>query len=536
MVAALVWCGAFLLAPSAGARPHCAGKVATVAKHGGRIKGTARPDVIVGGAGPDQISSGGGRDLICSGGGADIINGGTGRDRILAGAGNDTIIGGPGGEVAIGGSGDDRLYGGQQDDRLIGSAGNDVLVGDHGKDALRGMAGDDWLRGDIGNNDYDGGPGNDTASFATELNMNVSLTAAAAGPDGRSSMHNIENVVGSVGVDNIRGNGFPFASIVRGLGWPAGQGSDRCTGFPEADCGQSPTGGVTPAVIVDASGPDPGVIIVGGAKTDAIRLSGGGTGVRVSDSSPLATTTGCSGAGTTAVSCAVPGRLDYVAVFGMGGDDSITSDSDFGATTTAVLDGGAGSDRLTGGPGAEILNGGIAIVQGPVNGATQLPPDQLDGGGGDDALLSAQLGPTVMHGGPDIAGFAQIDPGLQGVIAQIGGEAREQRMFGGCVPSQVSGSNEILEGTDQSDVLLGNSQSNALIIGHGGDDLIKGLGGADGLRGDAGRDTLLGGGGADFLDARDGERDRRIDCGPGGFRASRDRRDPAARGCQRSRG
>jgi Ca2+-binding RTX toxin-like protein len=242
----------------------------------------------------------------------------------------------------------------------------------------------------------------------------------------------------------------------------------------------------------------------------------------------------------------------------MGGDDTLVAESDFAQTTTVVLEGGFGADHVVGGPGNEILEGGQTDVTGVSPGA-KFPPDELDGGGGDDSLLSGEIAPAIMHGGPgsdqlvaaracqgdlldggpggsDIAGFAQVDASLNGVIAQIGGEAREQRTFGNCTPSQVSTSNEILEGTDQSDVLLGNSQSNALIIGHGGDDLIKGLGGADGLRGDAGRDTLLGGGGADFLDARDGERDRRIDCGPGGFRASRDRRDPAARGCQRSRG
>src|SRR4051794_27208376 len=113
-VAAAVCCGALLLAPSAGARPHCAGKPATVLKHRGHITGTARPDVIVAGAGTDTISAGGGRDLICSGGGADLVNGGNGRDKIFAGPGDDTIVGGAGGEGASGGRGAGRGVGGPE--------------------------------------------------------------------------------------------------------------------------------------------------------------------------------------------------------------------------------------------------------------------------------------------------------------------------------------------------------------------------------------------------------------------------------------
>jgi Ca2+-binding RTX toxin-like protein len=554
-VAAFVCCGAFLLTASASARPHCAGKAATVTKHRGQIKGTAGPDVIVAGTGADRISAGGGRDLICSGGGADVVNGGNGRDRILAGAGDDTIIGGPGGEVAVGGSGADRIFGGQQDDRLIGSSGDDLLVGDQGKDTMRGMSGNDWLRGDVGNNAYDGGPGSDTASFTTEFSMIVGLTGNAAGGDGQSSIGDVENVVGTVGSDQIRGDGFPLAGSVRGLGWLAGEFADHCTGFPQADCGQFASGGATPLVVADSSGPDPGVIVAGGPGADAIQASSTTGGVLISDSSPIDAGAGCAGSGTTAVTCTISGPPGHVAVFGMGGDDTLVADSDFGPTTTVVLDGGFGADRLVGGPGSEILEGGQTDVTGASPG-TRFPPDELDAGGGDDSLLSGEIAPAIMHGGPgsdqlvaaracqgdlldggpggsDIAGFGQSDIAFNGVIAQIGGEAREERTFGNCVPSQVSTSNEILEGTALSDVLIGSRGSDPLIIGHGGDDLIKGLGGADGLRGDDGRDTLMGGSGADFLDARDGERDRRIDCGPGGFRASRDGRDPLARGCHR---
>jgi Ca2+-binding RTX toxin-like protein len=242
-------------------------------------------------------------------------------------------------------------------------------------------------------------------------------------------------------------------------------------------------------------------------------------------------------------------------VFGEAGNDSISIADQPGATTTVLLDGGPGIDHITGGLADEILSAGASDFIGPISGATGLPHEDLMGGGGNDAVLSGAVEPADLHGGPgsdqlvaasacqgdlldggpggsDIAGFALTGRGRKGVIAQIGGAAREELGLGGCQPSRVASNNEILEGTDQSDVLLGNGRSNPLIIGHGGDDLIKGLGGADVLRGDDGSDVLLGGGGADVLDAKDGERDARLDCGGGGLRAFRDRRDPRAASCR----
>jgi Ca2+-binding RTX toxin-like protein len=511
--------------------------------------------VIVSGGGADRISSGGGRDLICSGGGDDVIDGGNGRDRILAGPGNDTIIGGPGGEVADGGDGADRIFGGQQDDRLIGGSGDDLLVGDQGNDKMRGMTGNDWLRGDVGNNTYDGGPDSDTASFAGDLGVRVRLNGPAFGYGEWSSLHEVENVIGTVGSDEIGGYGFPFAGSVRGLGWATGQFQyrDACGGgFSQVDCGQSLTGGDAPQVVADSTGPDPGVIVVGGVAAETIRTASTSGGIRITDSSPIATAAGCIGAGTTTVTCPISGPAGHVVVFGMGGVDTLIDESNFGPTTTVLLDGGGGADHVIGGPGNEILADG----GGSGNIGKGSPPDQLDGGGGDDSLLGGGFASSIMHGGPgsdqlvvsracdgdlvdggpggsDIAGFAQSGTPREGVFARIGGQAADREIAGPCLPSQVSTSNEILEGTNQDDVLIGSRGRNPLILGHGGDDRIKGLGGADGLRGDEGRDTLFGGGGADFIDARDGERDRRIDCGPGGARASRDGLDPPARGCQR---
>src|SRR4051794_41778231 len=82
-IAAAACCGALLLAPSAGARPHCAGKPATVLKHRGHITGTAGPDVIVAGAGARTTSAGGGGGVVLPGRGAGLGDGGGRRGPVI---------------------------------------------------------------------------------------------------------------------------------------------------------------------------------------------------------------------------------------------------------------------------------------------------------------------------------------------------------------------------------------------------------------------------------------------------------------------
>ncbi len=81
---------------------------------------------------------------------------------------------------------------------------------------------------------------------------------------------------------------------------------------------------------------------------------------------------------------------------------------------------------------------------------------------------------------------------------------------------------ETLNGTSGADV----------IVGLGGDDTIHGRGGSDVICGSAGADKLYGDGGRDKLDAKDGRRDKRIDCGAGRDpKAVRDGKDPGAISC-----
>jgi Ca2+-binding RTX toxin-like protein len=60
------------------------------------IKGTPRPDRLIGTHGPDRISGLGAGDKIKGRGGDDVLKGGKGGDLIGGGKGFDRIMGGPG--------------------------------------------------------------------------------------------------------------------------------------------------------------------------------------------------------------------------------------------------------------------------------------------------------------------------------------------------------------------------------------------------------------------------------------------------------
>ena len=83
----------------------------------------------------------------------------------------------------------------------------------------------------------------------------------------------------------------------------------------------------------------------------------------------------------------------------------------------------------------------------------------------------------------------------------------------GCgTPDHVLADNEDLEGSDGPDVLIGDNGANSL-FGH------------------LGADTFIGKGGNDSIEAIDGQRDKKIDCGAGNDDVSRDRSDPQPIGC-----
>lgn len=101
------------------------------------------------------------------------------------------------------------------------------------------------------------------------------------------------------------------------------------------------------------------------------------------------------------------------------------------------------------------------------------------------------------------------------------------------------GSRPIIGGTFEGEV-FGNDPSPEYFRGQGGDDVLKGFGqpddldggkGNDRVVGGKGKDGLYGGGGNDFLNARDGQKDKWINCGPGNDKAKVDKIDPKPVSC-----
>jgi Ca2+-binding RTX toxin-like protein len=577
--------------PNDAAAARCGGKKATIVGGKGRnvLNGTARPDVIVAGRGNDRVIARGGRDFVCAGSGRDRISGGSGRDVIDAGpgrdfvsggngrdkpnggAGADMILGGPGGEYARGGSGDDRIYVGQQDDEVRAGGGNDLVVGDHGEDGLHGGPGHDWLRGDTGTDYFDGGTGRDWVSWATSRGINVHghqwVTAQEDKTGWGSELgYGVEYVLGSPGWDRMSWQPGSSVQAMDGNGVkrdPQHQtAGDDCEGAVAMSCQPFESGDrVRPVVAARLSPPDPGFYVLGGLGDDAITIARTDSGIRIAGLVDAAVATpACRQAGPGKIDCAFEMQLGHLVVDGMTGNDSISVGQTIGVTTTVVLNGGAGDDRVQGGPGDEIIDssgindqswwdetygsdslhgggGDDALYTNPVYSKRRTPPrpDALHGGAGSDQLVVSSL--CVGHvidggpGGSDIAGFAKVER-APGIKVRIGGWATEVDAPASCVPSRVTSANEILEGTPRDDVLIGDGGDNYLIIGHGGDDVLRGLGGYDRLRGDEGADILVGGGGPDALEARDGEKDRRLSCGGGGGRVERDRFDPRGKGCR----
>jgi hypothetical protein len=211
------------------------------------------------------------------------------------------------------------------------------------------------------------------------------------------------------------------------------------------------------------------------------------------------TTTGCTGNGTTSVTCPTIAGTLSVTINGSSAADTLTAGT-YGPTTngqtvSVAVNGVDGADTLDGGPRVASLNGG--------NG-----DDLLRGGLGNDGQLIC---------GPGAGDTIAYDDGRSsGVTVDLG--------------SQIAGDGETPLGcenviaSDQNDFLTGDAGSNRL----------EGRGGTDDITGGTGSDNLLGGDGNDTLRAQDGVVDS-VDCGLGDDVALFDAGDTTT-GCETQNG
>jgi Ca2+-binding RTX toxin-like protein len=313
---------------------------------------------------------------------------------------------------------------------------------------------------------------------------------------------------------------------------------------------------------------------------------------RVTDAAPTLTPSGicvmvdphsatCPGAGIRKVSVATGDRDDSIALDAATIPATITEDLDGGsandtvrgANTPGTLKGGSGNDSvagrgtLSGGSGNDTLTG--SPLADNLHGSSG--KDTLDGGFGADDISGGSSTDTLVYparlngvnvtigsgsgndGGPEDQSGNQRDT-AHGDIEIVFGTELGDVLVG-------DHSSETLVGLGGDDFVVGNSgrdtvlgfDGNDLLIGESGNDVLRGGPGADRQFGKSGNDRLAGGPDDDFLrggtghdvmkgktgidriNARDGFRDVKINCGPGPKRLERAkwdrRRDPRPRSC-----
>lgn len=203
-------------------------------------------DTLIGGLGNDRLYGGAGDDELEGDAGNDLLNGGSGQDTAVYRGGAATVSLAESGAQYVGAAhgtdtlidiehlisdfGNDRLTGNDLANRLSGQGGNDTLTGGAGNDTLDGGNGNDVLQGDAGDDLFLGGAGWDTAVFAGNADITVSLSIG--GPQntgqGMDTLDRIEHITSGEGNDRLTGNAL--ANTLQGSG-----GNDTLSGLSGND-------------------------------------------------------------------------------------------------------------------------------------------------------------------------------------------------------------------------------------------------------------------------------------------------------------
>ncbi|NRF67080.1 hypothetical protein HLB44_08815 [Aquincola sp. S2] len=189
-------------------------------------------DTMTGSTGDELIDGQAGNDTIRGGGGNDTLKGGSGDDAVYSGVGNDAIDGGDGYDYlyftdatagvsinmaigsAAGGAGSDTItgielvFGSPFADTFVGNDAGIGFLGGEGNDTITGGSARDHLEGNGGDDVIDGLGGVDVvAYYSAAFAVNVDLTAQrATGGLGTDTLRNVEDAVGSVFGDTLKGS------------------------------------------------------------------------------------------------------------------------------------------------------------------------------------------------------------------------------------------------------------------------------------------------------------------------------------------
>ncbi|MDB5323451.1 MAG: Hemolysin-type calcium-binding region [Phycisphaerales bacterium] len=347
-------------------------------------------------------------------------------DTITGDAGTNQIYGGAGNDEAHGGGGNDSLYGGPGNDKLYGGDGNDTIKGDDGNDLLGGENGNDYLDGGLGADGVYGNDGNDTADYSTRT-ANLSLTQDGLANDGQAGEQDnvswdVETLKGGGGNDLIRAKLDYYSHVLYGNGGndtlegsngvdtlDGGAGNDRLKSnsdaqefFLENDPTPVDHSYIAPDVMLGGAGDDtmiPGIgddVMSGGAGNDTADYSSYGsyTGIDVTldgkrNDGYRAWNRYFLGVGDVYYSEADNVGADVENVIGTYNDDRLV-----GNDAANRLVGGGWDDTLIGGAGNDTLDGADSN-----HGQYNTDYDYLDGGAGDDLLLSRDTFKDTLDGG-----------------------------------------------------------------------------------------------------------------------------------------
>lgn len=360
-------------------------------------------------------------------------------------AGNDTVSG-------LGGN--DGLEGGAGNDYLDGGAGNDLILGGTGDDVLLGGDGNDYI--------YDGYEQADFHPLDTTPDPDT----------GKSQQDRFEDEIAQLGAAVLdRGKAWYIAHVINAPGWSLLNPNGTPSGNDTIDAGM---------------GND---TVVAGDGNDTI-LGGGGSDQLI-------------------------GGFDNDVIFGGDDDDIINGDYPYGANAAIavgwrhsdqanpngndVIDGGAGSDTISGNGGNDVLAGGDGAdriwgrgLSSPADG-NDADADFLDGGADNDLLTGDDGNDVILGGtGDDVIWGDNNDAGTRHGNDNIDAGAGNDIANG-------DGGDDVIAGGSGADMLSGDSvdidgslHGRDLIHGGADDDIIDGNGGADTLYGDDGDDQLIG--------------------------------------------
>ena len=392
-------------------------------------------------------------NILEGGDGADVINGEGGEDTVSY-AGSDAGV-----SIGLGEAGAIATTGDVGDEFGDEVSNIENIIGSEHIDELIGNSEDNVIEGGDSADKIDGGGGEDTVSYAgSDAGVRLELADAggfAFGVDGHASgdeVSNIENIIGSEHIDELRGNsgdnvieGGAGADIIDG-----GEGEDTVS-YASSDAGVSlelaEAGDFSIGDGGHALGDDVSNIenIIGSGEVDELR-------------------------GNSEDNVIEGGDGEDTLVGGEGSDTVSYEGSDIGVVVNLDVSGRQTAENADG-TRRDIISGFENIIGS--SGADELRGNSedniIEGGDGDDTLIGGGGSDTVSYEGSDVSVVVTLDAGGR----QTAEDASGTRL------DTISGFENII-GSAGEDVLSGNS----------GDNVIEGGGGADILVGGDGVDTL----------------------------------------------